>query len=157
QQSKPGVIIARDTRASGTWIEEILARGIEQEGGNVVRAGVISTPGVAYLTRHFNFDSGIMISASHNPYQDNGIKIFSREGTKLSDEEELALERHILDPDGPTPKAAPVSEAECSACDLRFFHRAYFEAYINFLLQTVKMPVNLRDLRVVIDCANGAV
>lgn len=157
RKSRPEIVIARDTRASGPWIEEILARSIEQQGGTVVRAGVISTPGVSYITRNYHFDSGIMISASHNPYQDNGIKIFSQDGAKLSDAEETEFEGQILDPDGSTPDIGPVTQAECSACDLRFFHRAYFEGYINFLLQTVKGPVNLSGKHIVIDCANGAV
>src|SRR5262249_52642265 len=82
---------------------------------------------------------------------------FSQEGTKLSDAEEMELEQQILDPGGPMPDITPVTEAEDSMCDLRFFHRPYYEGYINFLLQTAKGPLDLRGMRIVIDCANGAV
>jgi len=157
QRNQAAVVIGRDTRASGTWIEELLTRSIEREGGAVMRAGVLSTPGVAFVARTFHFDGGIMISASHNSYRDNGIKVFSHEGAKLSDAEERELERRVLDPSSPLPAIAAVSEAEESLCDLRFFHRAYFEGYVNFLLQTVRPPVDLGGLGVVVDCANGAV
>ncbi|MBI1747421.1 MAG: phosphoglucosamine mutase [Acidobacteria bacterium] len=157
QRARPEVVIARDTRASGIWIEETLAQSLEKQGIVAARAGILSTPGVAYVTRNFKLDGGIMISASHNPYQDNGIKIFSREGTKLSDEEELALERLILDENGPMPAIDSVYDGHSQLCDLRFFHRPYFESYVNFLLQSAKTPVNLRGLSIVVDCANGAV
>ena len=78
-------IVGRDTRESGEWIERELARGIRSEGGHLTTAGVIPTPAVAYVTREMGFDAGIVISASHNPFQDNGIKVFSGRGEKFTE------------------------------------------------------------------------
>src|SRR4029079_10775008 len=77
------VLVGRDTRESGVWIEQELARGLAAEGADVTSAGVLPTPAVAYLTKHRRFDAGIVISASHNPFEDNGIKIFGSPGEKL--------------------------------------------------------------------------
>ncbi len=85
-------VIGRDTRESGTWIEEELARGLTSEGATVVSAGVVPTPAVAYLARTEGFDAGLVISASHNPYQDNGIKVFGGSGTKLTEQLEASVE-----------------------------------------------------------------
>ena len=84
-QSSPEILIGADTRESGTWIAEVVAGGLEQAGARVRYAGVITTPGVAYLTRTGPFLAGVMISASHNPYQDNGLKVFGHNGFKLPD------------------------------------------------------------------------
>ena len=81
--SEPTIIIGRDTRESGEWLEEALIAGASQAGVECLSAGVITTPGVAYLTRKLNANAGVVISASHNPYQDNGIKIFSPSGQKI--------------------------------------------------------------------------
>src|SRR4029453_8628966 len=86
------VVIGRDTRESGTWIEDELARGLRSEGAMVVSAGVVPTPAIAYLARTEGFDAGIVISASHNPYEDNGIKVFGGAGTKPNEHPESAGE-----------------------------------------------------------------
>jgi phosphoglucosamine mutase len=91
------IIIGRDTRESGEWIEEAILRGIHAAGSSARSAGVITTPGVAYLTRALDADAGIVISASHNPYQDNGIKVFSPSGEKLDDATEQAIEGALKD------------------------------------------------------------
>src|SRR5437764_9085654 len=84
-------IIGRDTRESGDWIERELARGVHAEGAAITTAGVIPTPATAYITRALGFDAGLVISASHNPFEDNGIKVFSGRGEKFTD----SLERHV--------------------------------------------------------------
>src|SRR5215212_9717399 len=84
-------IIGRDTRESGDWIERELARGVHSEGAAITTAGVIPTPATAYITRALGFDAGLVISASHNPFEDNGIKVFSGRGEKFTD----ALEQHV--------------------------------------------------------------
>src|SRR5580658_4919519 len=90
------VVIGQDTRESGAWISAALAAGLESASVHVVSARVITTPGIAYLTRFNKFSAGIVISASHNPWQDNGIKIFGADGYKLSDELEHAIEADIF-------------------------------------------------------------
>jgi len=97
ESSRPEVIIGRDTRESGPQIEKSLAAGIQNLGGIVHSASIIPTPGIAFLTKKFNFDAGIVISASHNPFQDNGIKIFRKDGFKLPQEMEQELEEIVLE------------------------------------------------------------
>jgi len=89
---EPRTIIGRDTRESGTWIERALFQGINNSQGQTASAGVIPTSAISFLTKKYVFSAGIVISASHNPYQDNGIKIFSSHGTKISQEWEKILE-----------------------------------------------------------------
>src|SRR6478735_11234657 len=84
-------VVGRDTRESGEWIERELARGVHSAGGEITTAGVIPTPAVAYVTRAMGFDAGLVISASHNPFEDNGIKVFSGRGEKFTE----TLERHV--------------------------------------------------------------
>src|SRR5262245_61939422 len=91
----PRLVIGRDTRESGKWIEAALARGLSAARAATRFAGVITTPGVAYLTRALDADAGVVISASHNSYEDNGIKVFSASGRKLDDDAELAIERSL--------------------------------------------------------------
>src|SRR5688500_820649 len=91
------VLLGRDTRESGEWIEQELTRGLSAERAEAVSVGVLPTPGIAYLTRTEGFDAGIVISASHNPYEDNGIKIFSGRGEKLDDRFEEHIERLVAD------------------------------------------------------------
>src|SRR5438105_4257366 len=93
----PRLLVGRDTRESGTWIESELAHGAAGEGAVITSAGVVSTPAVAYLTRTGDFDAGIVISASHNPYQDNGIKVFSGKGEKFTEDVERKIETIIAD------------------------------------------------------------
>ena len=92
----PEILIGADTRESGPWIAEMVAGGLASQGARVRYAGVITTPGVAYLTRTGPFVAGVVISASHNPYRDNGLKVFGHNGFKLPDAEELLIEQEIF-------------------------------------------------------------
>ena len=108
--ASPEILIGADTRESGRWIAELVAGGIRSRGARVRYAGVITTPGVAYLTRTGPFLAGVMVSASHNPYQDNGIKVFGHSGFKLPDAEEHAIEQEIfrLKEQGLEPTPSPI-------------------------------------------------
>ena len=90
------VVLGADTRESSAWIAAVIAKGLQRGGANVANAGVITTPGIAYLTRTKGFAAGIVISASHNPWRDNGIKVFASDGYKLPDEVELGIEAEIF-------------------------------------------------------------
>ena len=94
--AEPKVILGRDTRESGPWIAATLAAGVRETGASVESAGVVPTPAVAFLARTHGFQAGVVISASHNPWQDNGIKLFGADGFKLADAVELAMEEEIL-------------------------------------------------------------
>src|SRR6185436_2965504 len=91
----PRLLVGRDTRESGTWIEAELAYGASGEGASVTSAGVVPTPAVAYLTRSAGFDAGVVISASHNPFEDNGIKVFSGRGEKFTERVEREIEQIV--------------------------------------------------------------
>jgi len=153
----PRVVIGRDTRESGPAIEAALARGVCNGGGRVDHGGVLTTPGVACVTRLEGYDAGLVVSASHNPYRDNGIKVFSRTGEKLSDEMELAVERLVLDaqeetrgsPGAPAPAAATSSPQSLQSADLA-------ARYLAWLQGTVDPGASLSGWRIVLDCANGA-
>jgi phosphoglucosamine mutase len=149
----PQVVIGQDTRESGVWISAALAAGLESAQVKVVSAGVITTPGIAYLTRFNKFSAGIVISASHNPWQDNGIKVFGADGYKLSDEIEHAIEADIFAhieqlAESASHKVVPTSEMLPGDGNLR-------EQYAQWLADFVK-GVDFRRLRVLVDCANGA-
>lgn len=141
------VIIGRDTRVSGQMLESALAAGIASVGVDVMIAGVIPTPGVAYLSSTIeSCGAGIMISASHNPYYDNGIKIFQKGGIKLSDGQEDDLENMILGPPIDLPSKIGTIE---SADDAQ-------AKYARFLVKKFNFPKRQRKLKLVIDTANGA-
>ena len=152
----PIIVIGRDTRESGLQIEAALARGAISVGAMVQSAGVITTPGVAYITRATPFDAGIVISASHNPYQDNGIKVFSPSGKKLADEVERRIEADITAAVGQgvlsnhrqTDIDWPNNQPERD--------QAYQRSYINYLATDVGRGLNLEGLKLALDCANGA-
>jgi phosphoglucosamine mutase len=145
--SAPQIIIGRDTRESGEWIEAAVARGITAAQGRARSAGVITTPGVAYLTRLLKADAGVVISASHNPYEDNGIKVFAPTGRKLDDATEQAIERDLKADASSFPvMAAATIETEL---DLK-------EQYLAFLRDEIGAGLELRGMKLVIDCANGA-
>ena len=93
---QPSIILGMDTRESGEWIAAVLTAGLTQGGASVTSAGVITTPAIAYLARHHKFSAGVVISASHNPWHDNGIKVFGGDGYKLPDETELRIEDEIF-------------------------------------------------------------
>jgi phosphoglucosamine mutase len=147
--TEPRVILGRDTRESGPWIAATLAAGLRESGAHVESAGVITTPAVAFLARTHGFHAGVVISASHNPWQDNGIKIFGGDGFKLADAVELAMEDEIL-------HHAAQSAAPDPATLPPIHDNAAFQAdYIQFLLDCVP-GLSLAGLRIVADCANGA-
>src|SRR5206468_9036549 len=141
--TRPHVILGRDTRASGEWIAATLVRSMASGIDEATDVGVISTPGLAYLTRHYGFDLGIMVSASHNPYQDNGIKIFGKDGFKLTDAQELEIERLIekLPPHRPT--AQTPSRVQSSQL---------VQEYIDFLKSQTE--TRLGPLRIGLDVCN---
>src|SRR5687768_7856406 len=143
------VVIGRDTRESGTWIEEALARGLTSEGATVVSAGVIPTPAIAYLARTEGFDAGIVISASHNPYEDNGIKVFGGSGTKIAEQFESSVEQLVADSSWTVTASSPRPQAPSPHDHLK-------QHYIEHLLQIMSSAGPLAGSRVVVDCANGA-
>jgi len=144
-QPGPEVLIGADTRESGPWIAEYVAGGLQSAGVRVRYAGVITTPGVAYLTRTGPFAAGVMISASHNPYQDNGLKAFGHNGFKLPDAEEHHLEQEIFRilEAGAAPAAVHL-EVDGSLAG----------AYMDYLQSTV--ATRFDGMRVALDCGNGA-
>ncbi len=147
------LVLGMDTRESGPWIAATLAAGLRSAGGELAFAGVLTTPAVAFLARKHGFSAGVVISASHNPWEDNGIKIFGGDGYKLPDTTELAIEALIeqelaASADGDLSVAADPATLPAVEESLRF-------DYIRFLLGAVP-GLSLDNRRVVIDCANGA-
>ena len=150
--AKARVVIGQDTRVSSRWIADRFLQGLASVGVETRSAGVITTPGVAFLARSQGFDAGIVISASHNPWTDNGIKIFSGDGYKLPDARELAIEKEIFallqDSDAvPAPDSTPEVSSLPGEEGLR-------HAYVRWLAGSVS--TDLTRLRVAVDCANGA-
>jgi len=141
------VVIGKDARISGYMFESVLEAGLTAAGVNVVLLGVMPTPGIAYLTRTLHADAGIVISASHNPYYDNGIKFFSAEGTKLPDEVELKIEAMLDEPMACNDSSNLGKAVRMSDADGR---------YIEFCKHTIPSGMNLSSLKIVVDCANGA-
>jgi len=149
--AKARVVIGQDTRISSRWIADRFLQGLASVSVETRSAGVITTPGVAFLARSQGFDAGIVISASHNPWTDNGIKIFSGDGYKLPDARELAIEKEIfalLDSDA---VPAPDSTLEVSSLP---GEEGLRQAYVRWLVGSVSN--DLSGLRVAVDCANGA-
>jgi phosphoglucosamine mutase len=146
--TRPVAVVGRDPRASGEMLEAAVVAGLTSVGTTVLRAGVLPTPALAYLTGRHDADLGVMISASHNPMPDNGIKLFSRGGHKLPDAVEAAIERDVVD--GSDAGHRPVGAAIGRVQDLP----TGVEDYIGHLLSTVDQP--LTGLRVVVDCAHGS-
>ena len=141
------VLIGKDTRVSGYLLEAALESGFSAAGVDVMLCGPMPTPGVAYLTKALRLSAGVVISASHNPYQDNGIKFFSPEGDKLSDASELAIEAALDHPLG--------------CVSSKYLGKAFrlddaTGRYIEFCKSTFPATLNLRGLKMVVDCANGA-
>ncbi|HEY6443074.1 MAG TPA: phosphoglucosamine mutase [Candidatus Acidoferrales bacterium] len=146
----PRVLVGRDTRESGPHIADRIARGLAKAGAEPVSAGVLTTPGVAWLVSRESFAAGVVISASHNPYHDNGVKLISPSGMKFPDAVEAELEKSILSRE---TRRAPVkmNDLPHHPSDLRLH-----EDYLAGLRQTVLPGANLADMKIVIDCANGA-
>ncbi|HSU34916.1 MAG TPA: phosphoglucosamine mutase [Propionibacteriaceae bacterium] len=143
----PFAVVGRDPRASGEFLEAAVVAGLASAGVDVIRLGVVPTPGVAFLTADSGADLGVMLSASHNPMPDNGIKFFARGGNKLDDELENAIESRIGE-SWARPTGAGVGRVTVDE------HRV--EDYISHLVNSLGRPVSLEGLRVVVDCANGA-
>ena len=143
---RPLAIVGRDPRASGEMLEAAVIAGLTSAGADVVRVGVLPTPAVAFLTAAYDADLGVMLSASHNPMPDNGVKLFAREGQKLPDDLEAEIEAVVDAGPSSRPTGAGVGRVT-DAQDAS-------ERYLSHLLAAV--PVDLRGLHVVVDCANGA-
>jgi phosphoglucosamine mutase len=147
EHSAAHVLIGMDTRESGPHIAALLAAGITQVGGSVAFAGIITTPGVACLVRQNDFQAGVVISASHNPYHDNGVKLFSHVGMKFPDSVEETLEADIFKHRGdPPPKNPPLLIADASLD----------AEYLDFLRSRIVHGAKLSGFRILLDCANGA-
>lgn len=152
KEKQPRAIIGQDTRESSAWIADTVAAGMASRGVAVESAGVVTTPAVAYLARSRKLSAGVVVSASHNPWTDNGIKVFGGDGYKLPDALELEIEREIFQllektkaaADPPPPPAVTLPGSE----ELR-------RDYDDWLAQGIQKP-NLTGLRIVVDCANGA-
>ncbi len=143
----PRVLLGRDTRESGPWIAATLAAGLRDAGVEVESAGIITTPAIAFLARAHGFHAGVVISASHNPWHDNGIKLFGGDGYKLPDAVELTIEDEILHHAARVEEpASPPSVTDSAVLQ---------DDYIKFLLSAVP-GLSLKGLRIVADCANGA-
>ena len=144
--TSPRLLVGRDTRESGAWIEAELAHGASGEGASVTTAGVVPTPAVAYLTRSAGYDLGIVISASHNPFEDNGIKVFSGRGEKFTEDVERHVEAIIADSSWRTPSGdpRPVTATE------------RVEPYLDHLRVVFPEVASLGPFKLAVDCANGA-
>src|SRR6188472_3223508 len=144
-EARPTAVVGRDPRASGEFLEAAVVAGLASAGVDVLRVGVLPTPGVAYLTSTLDVDLGCMISASHNPMPDNGIKFLKRGGLKLDDEVEETIERRLREPwDRPTGAAIG---------RITTYYQGIHE-YVAHLVGT--LPTGLEGLKVVLDCAHGA-
>jgi len=152
----PRIVIGRDTRESGPQIEAAIASGAMAVGARVQSAGVITTPGVAYITRATPFDAGIVISASHNPFQDNGIKVFSPSGKKLADEVERRIETDVMEAIHQDVRLGHQQTRADWIQDQPEREQAYQKSYINYLVRDVGRGLNLEGLTLAVDCANGA-
>lgn len=142
----PRFLAGRDTRESGDWIERELAAGMRSQGGTLTSAGIIPTPAVAYLTPRMGYTAGVVISASHNPFEDNGIKVFSGAGEKFTESLESQVEAIMADPSWSVPagEAPPVEQVD------------YRSEYLAHLLRILPADVRGTTLHVVVDCGNGA-
>lgn len=147
KKEHPKVVIGRDTRISCDMIEHALTAGLTSTGVNVMTVGIIPTPAIAYLTKTIETDSGIMISASHNPYQDNGIKIFGPDGFKLTDEQELEIESLI-------DNSEQIKNASFEKIGKVYGGNELTQKYIQHIKQSI--TGDLSDIKIALDCANGA-
>ena len=143
----PSVLIGRDTRESGPHIAERIAAGLVAGGANPVSAGVLTTPGVAWLVKREGFAAGVVISASHNPYHDNGVKLISSTGMKFPDAIEMALEKSVLSSNGTVPAAKALRLHDNEKID---------DDYLGGLAQAILPGAKIAGMKIVLDCANGA-
>jgi phosphoglucosamine mutase len=147
QGAQARVLIGRDTRESGPHLAERIARGLAASGVEPVSAGVVTTPGVAWLVSREGFDAGVVISASHNPYHDNGVKLISSAGTKFPDAVEAEIERFILSSNEPAETRSAMHLRDNEKID---------DDYLDGLRAAVLPGANLAGMKIVMDCANGA-
>ena len=149
EKTRPVVLIGRDTRISGDMLEDAISAGILSMGGNVIKTGILPTPAIAYLVKHYNADAGVVISASHNPFEFNGIKFFNGEGFKLDDDIEDMIEDIIMRDIDVSSHITGEKLGRCLTAD-----EAALDCYADFLAGTIDADV--RGMKVVLDCANGA-
>jgi phosphoglucosamine mutase len=147
QTARPRVMVGRDTRQSGAELAAALARGLTLHDVQIVDVGVITTAGVAYLTRHLKMDAGVVISASHNPWTENGIKVIGADGCKLSDEQEQALEQAVNRPIDPHSEQRSVGQLKLAP--------ELVNDYIDHLVRPFQ-DIDLSRLKIALDCSNGA-
>jgi phosphoglucosamine mutase len=148
QTKQPSILVGQDTRISSPMLESALVAGLLSIGANVIRLGVIPTPAVAYLTRKLGADASVMITASHNPVEDNGIKFFGSDGFKLSDETELEIERYMDQSMDELPHPIGIELGKLTE------NLTWKQQYIEFLKKTIQS--DFTGLKIVLDCANGA-
>jgi phosphoglucosamine mutase len=151
----PIIVTGRDTRESGSWIELELIAGARAAGANVQSAGIITTPGIAFLARDLPADAGVVVSASHNPYQDNGIKVFDPSGRKLDEATERRIEKDIAEAAG-EDASEPSSSKETEPAAGEELARELRLRYLNYLQHDVARDLSLNGFTLVVDCANGA-
>ena len=147
---RPKIVIGKDTRLSGYIFEQALSSGIASMGGDVLLVGPLPTPAIAFITSSMRADAGIVISASHNPYQDNGIKIFDRKGFKLPDKEEIKIEEMIFDKSEELIKSSPDEIGKA------FRIEDAPGRYVVFAKNSFPNGLMLEGIKIVLDCANGA-
>ena len=148
----PVIVVGRDTRESGSWLEQALGRGVTSTGASLKSAGVITTPGVAYLARTLSADAGIVISASHNPYQDNGLKLFAPQGRKLDEKTERLIEKDIFSQAKPSDRDSVLESESHTSAEAE----ALRTRYLDYLANEVGAGLSLSGINVAVDCANGA-
>ena len=152
----PLIVVGRDTRESGPWLEQALASGAKAAGADLQSGGVITTPGVAYLARSLSADAGVVISASHNPYQDNGLKIFAPGGKKLDEQTERLIEKDIFDKtamaDAEGSKGSESTQPTTKANETAPLQ----SRYLDYLANEIGRGLSLVGIKLVVDCANGA-
>src|SRR6266404_452333 len=152
----PLIVVGRDTRESGPWLEQALTRGVKAAGADLQSGGVITTPGVAYLARSLTADAGVVISASHNPYQDNGLKIFAPGGRKLDETTERLIEKDISSKTE-TRRAEARVEAKSTPNPAITIEAASLQSrYLDYLANEIGRGLSLSGIKLVVDCANGA-
>ena len=152
----PLIVVGRDTRESGPWLEHALVSGATAAGANLKSGGVITTPGVAYLARSLSADAGVVISASHNPYQDNGLKIFASQGRKLDEETERLIEKDIFSKTEAWRAAGRAGSKSTPGSPNAIEAESLQSHYLDYLANEIGRGLSLPGITLVVDCANGA-
>ena len=152
----PLIVVGRDTRESGPWLEQALARGALAAGADLKSGGVITTPGVAYLARSLSADAGVVISASHNPYQDNGLKIFAPQGRKLDEETERLIEKDIFSKTETREVDAHREAKSIPDRAIAIEAESLQSRYLDYLAKEIGRGLSLNGIKLLVDCANGA-